>query len=93
MLQKEAKDFSKDSRMPDSIARNQKFIGLVTESDTHQALVQTQDGAMIKAIIPHRWFSSRGGFDMCRCLPTGLRVGGVVRKAPKQNKLTRFFRD
>lgn len=61
--------------------------GTVVDAKFRTVTVEADDGTKITALVPQRWFSAKGKFDMCSNLPVGIRVSVRLLPPPKQNKV------
>ncbi|WP_425397906.1 hypothetical protein [Aeoliella sp.] len=61
--------------------------GRIVASEFRNVEVETETGERVHAIVPIRWFSARGRFDMCGALPLSLRVRVKLREPPKPNRV------
>ena len=61
--------------------------GTVVDAKLRKVTVEADDGTKITALVPLRWFSAHGRFDMCANLPVSLRVRVRLLPPPKENKV------
>ncbi len=61
--------------------------GKVVDATARTVTVEADDGTKVTALVPRRWFSAKGRFDMRESLPIGIRVRVRLLVPPTQHRV------